>query len=172
MKTYCTWVLTSTSVCCVHSNVYDLGNIHRSWYLTAVDPFHSTSSAIQTYYWLTSVSVEIPLATFGRNSSSIGEKPVTSCWSHSTIIRRHTTCSLIGHAEQGSIIVITNVLQSHDTVVLVHCTIEWEPDITCTWECLMYSFAYVTSKNLYSHTYELPKHMDSQNKIHTTLKIC
>ena len=31
---------------------------------------------------------------------------------------------------QGSI-TFTNVLQGNDTVVLVDCTIEWEPDITC-----------------------------------------
>ena len=30
----------------VHSNIYDLGNIHSIRYLTVVDPFHSTSSAV------------------------------------------------------------------------------------------------------------------------------
>ena len=48
---------------CIHSNVYGLGNIHCIRYLTAVDPFHSTSSAVQMHHHLTSASIEIPLIT-------------------------------------------------------------------------------------------------------------
>ena len=36
----------------------------------------------------------------------------------------------VSHAEEGSII-FTNVLQGHETVVLVCCTTEREPDIIC-----------------------------------------
>ena len=39
-------------------DVYGLGAIHCMRYHTAVDPFHSTSSALHTYYHLTSVSEE------------------------------------------------------------------------------------------------------------------
>ena len=35
-----------TSVCCIHSNVYGLGDIHCIRYLTAVDPFLSASNAV------------------------------------------------------------------------------------------------------------------------------
>ena len=66
-----------TSARWVHSNVYVLGNIHCIRYLTAVDPFHSTSSAGQMYHHLTSGSVEIPLITWTGNSSSIGKEPVS-----------------------------------------------------------------------------------------------
>ena len=123
---------TLTSACWVHSNVYGLGNIHCIRYLTAVDPFHSTSSAVQKYHHLTSGSVEIPLATWTGNSSSIGKEPVP--YGTSTSIRRSTTSSLVSFAEQGIFTTLTNVLQDHDTVVLVCCISEWEPDITCTQE--------------------------------------
>ena len=46
---------------CVHSYIYGLGNIHCIRYLTAVDPFHSTSSAVYKYHHLTPGAVEIPV---------------------------------------------------------------------------------------------------------------
>ena len=79
-----------TSACWVHSNVYGLGNIHCIRYLTAVDPFFSTSSAVQMYHHLTSGSVEIPFATWTGNSSFIGEVPVPS---GTPTIRRSATSS-------------------------------------------------------------------------------
>ena len=118
------WPLTSAYW--VHSNVYVLGNIHCTWYHTAVDPFHSTSSAVHTYNHLTSGSVEVPSPIFTRYSSSIGEEPVPYG-------RTIATSCLASDAEQA-ITTFTNLLQDHNTVVLVCCTIEWEPDITCTWE--------------------------------------
>ena len=123
--------MSLTSACCVHSNVYGLDDIHWIRYLTAVDPIHSTSSTMQSYHHLTSDSVEIPLSTSAGNSSFIGKKPVP-CGRSS--IRRSATSSEVSPAEQGSIIVITNVLQGHITVVLVCYISEGEPDITCTWE--------------------------------------
>ena len=66
-----------TSACCVHSNVYGLCNIHWIRYLTAVDPSHSTSSAVHKYHTLISGSVEIPLLTTAGNFSSIGKVPVS-----------------------------------------------------------------------------------------------
>ena len=55
-------------------------------------------------------------------------------------MRRSATSSLVSHTEQGSI-TFTNLLQGHKTVVLVYCTIEWEPD-TCNngKEILMLSY--------------------------------
>ena len=120
-----------TSACCVHSNVYSLGNIHWSSYLTAVDAIHRTSSAVQTYHHLTSGSVEIPLLTTAGNSSSIGEEPVS-------FARLIATSSYT----EKRIISFTNVLQGHTTVVLVCCTIEWKPDITCTWEVWIFKRMY------------------------------
>ena len=82
------WPLTSA--CWVDSNVYGLDNVHGTRYLTAVDPFHSTSSAVHTYHHLTSVSVDIQLLTgcpgCTGNSSSIGKEPVS--WSIPTSIKR------------------------------------------------------------------------------------
>ena len=114
-----------TSTCWVHSNVYALGDIHCIRNLTAVDPFHSTSFAVHTYHHLTSVSVEIPLATCTGNSSSIGKEPVPyGTLPHFTSIRRSATSSLGSYAEQG-IITFTNVFQGHIAVVLVWCTSEY-----------------------------------------------
>ena len=122
-----------TSACWVHSNVYGLGNIHCIRYLTAVGPLLSTSFALQTYIHLTSGSVEVQLASWTKNSSSIGEEPVPYGRPIFTNIRRSATSSLVSSTEQG-IITFTNVLQGHNTVVLVCYTSEWEPDITCTGE--------------------------------------
>ena len=125
--------MSLTSACCVYSNVYGLDDIHWIRYLTAVDPIHSTSSTMQSYHHLTSDSVEIPLNTSAGNSRSIRKEPVPygkPC----TSIRRSATSSEVSPAEQGSIIVITNVLQGHITVVLVCYISEGEPDITCTRE--------------------------------------
>ena len=120
-------IISLTTACVVHSNVYFLDNIHWIGYLTAVDPLHSTSSAVQTYHHLTSGSVEFPPSISAGNSSFIGKEPV------STNIRGWATSSEVSpHADQG-IFPFSNVLQDHDTVVLVCCTSEWEPDITCTW---------------------------------------
>ena len=47
---------------------------------------------------------------------------------HFTSIRRLATSSLVGYAEEG-IITFTNVLQGHDTVVLVWYTSEY-----CSWK--------------------------------------
>ena len=119
--------LTSLSVCStVHSNVYNLVNIHCIRYRTMVDSILSTSPPLQTYHTLTSCSVKVPLGTTAGNSSSIGEEPVPYII-RSTSIRRSAASSLVSQADQG-IITVTNVLQGHDTVVLVCNTIEWEPD--------------------------------------------
>ena len=72
-----TQTMSLTSACCVHSNVHGLGNIHWIRYLTVVDPIHSTSSTVQAYHHLTSVSVEVPLVTTAWHSSSIGEVPLS-----------------------------------------------------------------------------------------------
>ena len=78
------------------------------------------------YYHLTSVTVETPRYTLTGNSSFIGKEPASS-------IRSLATSSLVSSAEQG-IIIFTNVLQDHVTVVLVCCISECDPDITYTWE--------------------------------------
>ena len=125
--------MSLTSVCWVHSNVYGLDIIHWIWYLTTVDPLHSTSFTLQNYHHLTSGSVEIPPSTSAGNSRSVGKEPVPCGRPIITNIRRPTTSSEVSHTEQG-ITTFTNVLQEHITVVLVYCISEGEPDITCTWE--------------------------------------
>ena len=120
-----------TSTCIVYSNVYALVNSCIG-YLTVVDSVHSTSPPDHTYHTRTSVSVEVPLLTTVRNSSTIGVVPVTQdtfTWRLST----WTACCIVSLTEQGSAITFTNVLQGYKTVVLVSCTSEWEPD-TCTSE--------------------------------------
>ena len=126
-----TWPLTSAYW--VHSNVYGLSKTKSIRYLTTVDPFLSTSSALQMYHHLTSGSVEIPLETWTGHFSSIGEEPVRYGIPIYNNIRKSATTSLVSLAEQG-IITFINLLQDHNAVVLVCCTSEWEPDITCTWE--------------------------------------
>ena len=100
-----------TSVCCIHSNVHGLGNIHCIRYLTAVDSIHSTSSAVHIYFTpiITSIPsvVEIPLNSLARNPSSIGEKPVAYA-------RTGTCCCAV-----EGVTTFTNVLQGYQTVVLV-----------------------------------------------------
>ena len=130
--------MSLTSVCVVHSNVYGLGNIHWIRYLTAVNPLLSTSPAIYTYHLVTPFSVHIPMATSSRYSTSIGKQPVANDRPTSTSIRRSTTSSEVSHAEQCSI--TTNVLKDNETVVLVCCIIEWEPNITCTWEVWIFNY--------------------------------
>ena len=95
-----------TSGCWVHSNVYGLGNIHWIRYHTAVDPIHSTSSAVQMYPQFTFGSVEIPQLITAGNFSSIGKKPVL----FAITIRFSTTSSEFSPAEQGTIPTFTNVL--------------------------------------------------------------
>ena len=116
------WKWLTSSI--VHSNVYGLGNVHCVRYLTAVDSVHSTSSAVQAYHHVTSCSVKVPVVTTARNYSSIGEKPVPSSTAHITSIIRMATRRLVSHAEQAIIIIFTNVLQDHKTVVPVCCTSE------------------------------------------------
>ena len=91
------WPLTSA--CCVHSNVYGLGNIHSIRYLTVIDPFHSTSSAVQTYHHLMSGSVEIIISIATGYSTFIGEEPVPKGRPHNSSIRRSTTSCLVSYAE-------------------------------------------------------------------------
>ena len=120
-----------TSACCVYSNIYGLSDIHCIRYLTVVNSIHSTSPPVQKYHHMISGSVHVPVSSTTTNSSSIGEVPVPSDTPHGT---RLATNRLFSSAEQGSIITYTNVLKGHITVVLVYCTIEWEPDITDTWK--------------------------------------
>ena len=133
--------MSLTPACCVHSNVYVLFNVHWIRYLTVVDSILSILSAVQTYHHLISGSVEIPLVTTAGNSSSIGKEPVPIVSPIFSNIRWFATSSLVSYTVQG-IIPFTNVLQGHTTVVLVCSTIEWEPDITCTWEIWMFNRMY------------------------------
>ena len=129
-------ILYLTSACTVHSNIYGLCNFCWVRYLTAVDSILSTFSAIQIYHHLTSVHIEIPrsIRLLTRNCSSIGEEPnFQGSLIFTSIISLATSCK-VSHAEQSSVISFTNVLQGHETVVLVCCTIEREPDISQTWE--------------------------------------
>ena len=125
--------MSLTTASWVHSNVYGLVNILWIRYLTAVDPILSTSYTMQNYLHLTSGSVEIPRGTTAANYRSIGKEPVPYGRPIVTSIKRSATSSQVSHTEQA-IIPCTNVLQGHTTVVLVCCTIEWEPHITFTWE--------------------------------------
>ena len=68
------------------------------------------------------------------HTSSIGKEPVPFARPFFTSTRRSATSSLVSYTAQGTIIPSTNVFQGHTTVVLVCCTIKWEPDITCTCE--------------------------------------
>ena len=122
-----------TSTCCVHSNVHGLANIHCIRYHTTVDSSHSTSPPVQKYHHPTSGSVELPWFNKTRNSSSIGEEPVSYGSSPVTSIIKSATTRLVSQAEE-SMSTFINVLQGHKTVVLVSCTIEWEPDTTCIWD--------------------------------------
>ena len=119
-------VITLTIAYWVHSNVYGLGNIHCIRYHTTVDSFLSTSPPVQSYPHMTSGSVKVPLGITARNSSFIGEEPVSF---GINTIGRSATSSLVSQAEQG-IITFTNILQGHDTVVLVWCIIQPETDCT------------------------------------------
>ena len=113
--------LTSSS--CVHSNVYGLINTCCIRYLTIEDSSQSTSPPVQTHHARTSVSIELPPITIVDNSSTIRVVPVTqdtSTWNLVTC----TACCVVSYAEQGSITIFTNVLQSNKTVVLVCCTSE------------------------------------------------
>ena len=134
-----TELLTSLSVCStVQSNVYGLGDIHCIKYHTVVDSFHSSSPPLQTYHTLTSCSVKVRLVTTALNSTSIGKEPVPyGIYPNGISKRRSATSSQVSYTEQG-IIPFTNVLQECDTVVLVCCTIEYEPD-TCEGRCHTYS---------------------------------
>ena len=129
-----------TTACCVYSNVHVLVNTCRIRYHTAIDPIHSSSPPVHAYHTRTSVSVEVPnyklplyiTCSNNRvgNSSTIRVVPVAqdNCtWR----LGASTTCCIVSDTEQG-IIMFTNILQGHNTVVLVCCTIECEPDIICT----------------------------------------
>ena len=119
--------ILTISVCTVQPNIHGLDNIHCIRYLTAVDSIHSTFLVVQTYYHVTSCSVDVPLVT--RNSSSIGEKPVPHRDLYFTSIRMPATITQVSHTQQG-IITFTNALQGHMTVVLVCCTSVFKPDAT------------------------------------------
>ena len=105
-----------TSLCCVHSNVYCLSDIHCIKYLTMVYSIHSTSPALHFPMYV----VEIPPNNLAGNSSFIGEEPVP-----------YDRTGTRSYAREA-ITIIANVLQSHKTVVLVGCTSEPAPGITCT----------------------------------------
>ena len=137
--------MSLTSACWVHSNVYALVNIRWIRYFTAVDSLHSTSFPVHTYDHLTSVPVKIPFFIKTGNSTSIGKEPVSYDRPIFTSIKWLATSSEVSHAEQG-LITFTNVLQGHTTVVLVCCTIKWEPDITCIWEVWIFNRKYKCSK--------------------------
>ena len=120
------WKWLTNSI--VHANVYGLYNIHCIRYLTAVGSLHSTSSALQAYHHVASVSVKAPVVTTARNSSSIGEVPVP-IGVPLTSIRILATIMVVSYAEQG-MITFSNVLQEHKTVVLVCFTFEFKLDAT------------------------------------------
>ena len=95
-----------------------------------VESIHSSFPALHFYHTLTSCSVEVPMHITAGNSTFIGEEPVPLDKYISTSIRSATS-RLVSQAEQG-IITFTNVLQGHNTVVLVCYTSEREPDTpTC-----------------------------------------
>ena len=102
-----------TNACCVHSNVYGLGNVHWIRYLTPVDPFHSTSSVVQTYHHMMCIHVEITKSTtvgISGNFRSIGKKPVPYDGPIFILIIFSTRSNWVCNTEQG-IIIFTNVLQ-------------------------------------------------------------
>ena len=72
-----TQTMSLTSACCVHSNVHGLDNTPWIRYHTAVDPLHSTSSAVQKYHHPISGPVQIQPVSSAGNSSFIGEVPVS-----------------------------------------------------------------------------------------------
>ena len=122
-----------TCACCVHCNVCSLLITLFIKYLTVVDSIHTTSSPVQKYHHMISCSVEVPLATTARNSSSIGKEPVPLGFLHNGIsIRRSTTRSIVSGTVQGITVIIINVLHSHNTVVIEYCTFECEPNFTQT----------------------------------------
>ena len=84
---------------------------------------------MKIHYHLTSCSIEVPLGTTIGNPSSIGEEPVPKNERPVTTIIINATSSLVSYTEQG-IITFTNVLQGHNTVVMVCCTSEPEADCT------------------------------------------
>ena len=132
-----------TSTCCVHSNVYGLGDIQLIRYLTVVNSILSTSLPVQKYHHMTSGSVEVPFASTARNSSSIGEEPIPKG-------RLFATSRVLSHAEQGSITTFTNVFQGHKTVVPVCCTIERESN-TSTWGTQVKDLCHLCTWNIYTH---------------------
>ena len=100
-----------------------MGDIQLVGYLTAVDSRYSNLSSVQMYHYLISGSVEVQTVTTAINSGSIGKIPVSSVIINCTSVKILTTNRLLNHAEQG-ITTFTNVLQGHETVVLVCCTVE------------------------------------------------
>ena len=112
--------------CRIYSNIYGLGNIQCIRYHTAVDSSYSTSPAMHKYLHLTSGSVHLPLCSRTGNPSSIGEEPIPYG-------RMPAANSSVSQTSQG-LIPFANILKSHNTIVLVYCTIEREPDVTFTWK--------------------------------------
>ena len=116
-----------TSACCEDSNIYGLENTLSIRDLTVVDTIHTTSPPDHTHHTRTSNSVKVPhkmlcIDNHVGKPSSIGKEPVPQ---DSSTIGTSVSC-----AQESSGIIITNVFQSYETVVLVSCTLECEPDIT------------------------------------------
>ena len=65
-----------TRIGCIHSNKKFM-RLGSTRYMTAVNSICSTSPSMQKYAHLTSGSVEVPLVSTARNSSSIREEPVS-----------------------------------------------------------------------------------------------
>ena len=117
-------------------------------------PLHLSSS--QKYHTLMSTSVKAPLHFNARNSCSIGEEPVPYHRSI-TIINTSATSNLVCQAEQG-ITTFTNILQGHNTVVLVCCTFEREADITWTWGTQVQNLCHLDNMctwSIYTHQWQV-----------------
>ena len=110
---------TLTCIVSVYTNVQSLVDIHCIRYLTAVNSIHSTSPPLQKYRHITSGSVEAPVATTARNSSSIRKVPVP----YGTRIRRSATNRFVSQAEQGST-TFTNMVQEYKTMVCGYSTVQ------------------------------------------------
>ena len=84
-----------TSACCIHSNVYGLGNIHCIRYHTRVHSSYSTSPPVHVFHHLTWGTVEIPPYAWccTGKCSTIGEGPISHGRPHFTGIRMSATSS-------------------------------------------------------------------------------
>ena len=122
-----------TSYSLIHSYVYSLINTCCIGYFTAVNSINPAPPPVHTYHHFTSVSVEIPLYVCciinnpTGNSSSIGKEPVPYNR------RLYATSSLVSFAEQSINTLFTNVLQGHNTIVVVCFIFELEAHSTCSY---------------------------------------